>query len=215
MKDLVLGDWPALCYLFRDNAEDWSGSFTMAICLISHQPVYKLAPIFLLLFISGIWARFWPMGVMLMFLYMVLFCTCNRSFQKGLKSFCSGVLSIPSSPDCINTRGCPHPSAGPCTWSHWTSWSSHGRTSRTCPSLSRWHPIPQMCQLHHSALCHLQTDAIIPYPPTSPPIKSISLQFREKNVGGDCVKGFTEGQTDHIHSPSFVHWCSDSIIEGH
>ncbi|KAK4826723.1 LOW QUALITY PROTEIN: hypothetical protein QYF61_010976 [Mycteria americana] len=39
----------------------------------------------------------------------------------------------------------------------------------------------------------------IPYPLNSPPIKSISLQFREKDVVGDRVKGFTEVQIDDIH----------------
>ncbi|KAK4818851.1 LOW QUALITY PROTEIN: hypothetical protein QYF61_020070 [Mycteria americana] len=39
----------------------------------------------------------------------------------------------------------------------------------------------------------------IPYPLNSPPIKSVSLQFREKDVVGDCVKGFTEVQIDDTH----------------
>jgi len=38
----------------------------------------------------------------------------------------------------------------------------------------------------------------IPYPPNSSPIKSISFQFREKDVVGDHVKGFTEVQIDHF-----------------
>ncbi|KAK4827087.1 LOW QUALITY PROTEIN: hypothetical protein QYF61_014189 [Mycteria americana] len=48
---------------------------------------------------------------------------------------------------------------------------------------------------------HYPLDATIqpiPYPLNSPPIKSISLQFREKDVVGDHVKGFTEVQIDHI-----------------
>ncbi|KAK4831239.1 LOW QUALITY PROTEIN: hypothetical protein QYF61_016471 [Mycteria americana] len=45
----------------------------------------------------------------------------------------------------------------------------------------------------------------IPYPLNSPPIKSISLQFREKDVVGDQVKGFTEVQIDDIHCFSLVH----------
>ncbi|GAB0185610.1 mitochondrial enolase superfamily member 1 [Grus japonensis] len=36
----------------------------------------------------------------------------------------------------------------------------------------------------------------IPHTLNSPPIKSISLQFREKDVVGDCVKGLTEIQID-------------------
>ncbi|KAK4815207.1 hypothetical protein QYF61_021826 [Mycteria americana] len=34
----------------------------------------------------------------------------------------------------------------------------------------------------------------VPYPLNSPPIESISPQFREKDVVGDCVKGFAELQ---------------------
>jgi len=45
--------------------------------------------------------------------------------------------------------------------------------------------------------------------------KSIFLQFRENDVVRDCVKGFTEVQTDHIHSSSPVHWSSHAIIESH
>jgi len=40
----------------------------------------------------------------------------------------------------------------------------------------------------------------IPHPPNSPPIKSISLQFREKDVVGDRVKGLTEVHIDIICS---------------
>ncbi|KAK4818403.1 hypothetical protein QYF61_012324 [Mycteria americana] len=38
----------------------------------------------------------------------------------------------------------------------------------------------------------------IPHPPNSPPIKSVSLQFREKDVVGAHVKGLTEVQIDDI-----------------
>jgi len=44
----------------------------------------------------------------------------------------------------------------------------------------------------------------IPHPLDSPPIKSMSLQFGEKDVVGDCVKGLTEVQIDHIHISSLV-----------
>jgi len=55
----------------------------------------------------------------------------------------------------------------------------------------------------------------IPYLLNSPPIKCISHQFREKDVVGDCVTGLTEVQIDDICSSSLVHWCSNSIVEGH
>ncbi|KAK4808555.1 hypothetical protein QYF61_009858 [Mycteria americana] len=45
----------------------------------------------------------------------------------------------------------------------------------------------------------------IPYPLNSPPIKSISLQFRGKDVVGDRVKGLTGVQIDDIRSSSLVH----------
>jgi len=41
----------------------------------------------------------------------------------------------------------------------------------------------------------------IPYPPNSPPIKSMALQFREKDVVGDHVKGFTKIQIDSNFAP--------------
>jgi len=53
---------------------------------------------------------------------------------------------------------------------------------------SHWHPFG------HRAIDHCPLAAIIqpiPYPPNSPPIKSISPQFREKDIVGDRVKGFT------------------------
>lgn len=38
------------------------------------------------------------------------------------------------------------------------------------------------------------------HPPNSPPINSISLKPRRKDVTGDCVKAFTEAHTDDICS---------------
>jgi len=54
-----------------------------------------------------------------------------------------------------------------------------------------------------------------PHPPNSPPIRSKSLQFRVKDVVGNCVRGLTEVQIEDIHSSCLVHWCSHSIIDGH
>jgi len=44
-------------------------------------------------------------------------------------------------------------------------------------------------------------------------MKSVFLQFKEKDVVRDCVEGFTEVQTDHIHSSSLVHPSSRVVIE--
>ncbi|KAK4829247.1 hypothetical protein QYF61_002533 [Mycteria americana] len=43
----------------------------------------------------------------------------------------------------------------------------------------------------------------IPHSPNSPPIKSISIQFKEKDVVGDHAKGLTEVQIDDILTPSY------------
>jgi len=51
----------------------------------------------------------------------------------------------------------------------------------------------------------------VPYPLNSPPIKSISLQFREKDVVGDRVKDLAEVQKGEICSSSLVHCRSHSI----
>ena len=57
----------------------------------------------------------------------------------------------------IDAGGCPNLGAGPCTWPCWTSWGSHRPTSPDCPHPSGWHPVPQACQLYHTAWCSLQT----------------------------------------------------------
>ena len=55
----------------------------------------------------------------------------------------------------------------------------------------------------------------IPNPSNSPSIKSTLLQFREKDVMRDHVRGFAEVQIDDIHYPSPIHQSRHSIIEGH
>ncbi|KAK4828525.1 hypothetical protein QYF61_026947 [Mycteria americana] len=60
----------------------------------------------------------------------------------------------------------------------------------------------------HGAVDHYPLDATIqsiPHPLNSPSIRFISLQFREKDVVGDLVKGLTEVHIDDIHSSSLVH----------
>lgn len=42
-------------------------------------------------------------------------------------------------------------------WTCWTWWDSHGPTSQNCAGPPGWHPSLLLCQLHWSALCHLQT----------------------------------------------------------
>jgi len=52
---------------------------------------------------------------------------------------------------------CLDPSATPCTWPWWTSFGSCGPTFQTCPGPSGWHSFLLLCQLYHSAWCHLQS----------------------------------------------------------
>ena len=58
---------------------------------------------------------------------------------------------------CIDTWGCPNLGLGPCIWPCLTSWGSHRPTSPACPGLFGWYPVLLVCELHHSAWCHLQT----------------------------------------------------------
>jgi len=53
----------------------------------------------------------------------------------------------------------------------------------------------------------------VPNPPKSLSFKSVPLQFREKDVVRDRVKGFSEAREDHIHCPSLVYQYHYSIIE--
>lgn len=47
----------------------------------------------------------------------------------------------------------------------------------------------------------------IPYPLNSPPLKSISPQFRDQGIVWNCVKGLPEVQIDGINRFSLVNWC--------
>ena len=53
------------------------------------------------------------------------------------------------------------------------------------------------------------------YSPNSPAFKSICLQFRDKDVLWDHVKGLAEVQVVNISYLAFVHQCHHSIIGGH
>ena len=52
------------------------------------------------------------------------------------------------------------------------------------------------------------------YPPNNPAFKSISLQFRDKDVVWDH-NDLAQVQVDDNSCPSFVHWWCHFIIEGH
>ena len=52
----------------------------------------------------------------------------------------------------------------------------------------------------------------VPCPLNSPLVKSIPLQFVEKGVMGDHVKGLIEVQIDDINDSSLVHWCNYAIV---
>lgn len=69
----------------------------------------------------------------------------------------------------------------------------------------------------HGAIDHNPFAAIFEltfYPPNSLPFKSISVQFRNKDVVWDLAKGLAEVQVNNRGS-SFVHWCYHSITEGY
>jgi len=74
--------------------------------------------------------------------------TCAPSrFRQGC------ALSL-HSPPCTDSRGCLNPGARlgfvephEVPWAHCSA----------CLGPSGWHPVPWVCQLHHTAWCHLQT----------------------------------------------------------
>ncbi|GAB0206720.1 mitochondrial enolase superfamily member 1 [Grus japonensis] len=59
------------------------------------------------------------------------------------------------------------------------------------------------------------TIQLIPYPPSGPPIESMSLQFRDKDVLRDSVKCLVQVQVDDIGCPSLIHQRCNPIREGH
>lgn len=66
--------------------------------------------------------------------------------------------------------------------------------------------------VHNSLAVAIQT---VIYPMNNPPFKSISLQFRDKNVVVDRIKGLAQVQVEDTSFISFVHLCHGSIVEGH
>ena len=69
----------------------------------------------------------------------------------------------------------------------------------TDPKTDPWETL-LVTSLHmdiESVTIPLSTDfQTIPYPLTSPPLKSVPLQFRDKDVVGDHVKGLAQVQVD-------------------
>ncbi|KAJ7405211.1 hypothetical protein BTVI_69704 [Pitangus sulphuratus] len=61
-------------------------------------------------------------------------------------------------------------------------------------------------QFHHPA---------IPSPARGPPIKSMSLQFRDKDVMQDSAKCFVQVQGDDISYFNIIHQCCNPALEGH
>ena len=55
----------------------------------------------------------------------------------------------------------------------------------------------------------------IPYSLNCLPFKSVSLQFRDKDVMWDHIKGCTEVQVDDISCPSFIYCWHHLVIVGH
>lgn len=49
----------------------------------------------------------------------------------------------------------------------------------------------------------------------NPSVKPVSLQFNDKGVMWDCVKGLTEVKVDEISYSSRMHKHSHSVVEGH
>ncbi|KAJ7428319.1 Polyadenylate-binding protein-interacting protein 1 [Pitangus sulphuratus] len=56
---------------------------------------------------------------------------------------------------------------------------------------------------------------LIPYPLSGSSIKSMPLQFRDKDVVWDSVKHFAQVQVDDISCSSLIYHCCNPIIEGH
>ena len=102
-----------------------------------------------------------------------LWCSPGYSWPSGLRAHTGGLCPafhppVPPSPSrqgCsqsllppayTDSRGCPDPEAGPCTWPCRTSWGSHRPTFQACPGPSGWRPVLLTCRLHQSAWCHQQ-----------------------------------------------------------
>jgi len=96
---------------------------------------------------------------------------------------------------------------------HW--WEVEEHQSQDGPlgdSTYDWPP-PGQRAIHNNPLA-TNINQIL-YPPNRPAFKSISLQFRNKDLVWDHNKGIAHVQVDDISCPSFIYQCHHSIIEGH
>ena len=69
--------------------------------------------------------------------------------------------------------------------------------------------------LHIESLTTALAVTIQPIYPNSPPFKSISLQFRDKDVAYNHARGLAQVQEDNTSCSSFVHQCCHSITGSH
>lgn len=58
---------------------------------------------------------------------------------------------------CIDPEDCSNSGAGPCSWSCWTSWPSHGPTPQLCQGPPSQGLSSSVCCLHHSAWYYPET----------------------------------------------------------
>jgi len=84
---------------------------------------------------------------------------------------------------------------------YWHQHQSLGDTTHHHSPSRRW------ATDHHPLDLTLQP---VLHPSNSPPIKSVSFQFGEKDVVGYHAKGLTEVKIGDISGSSLVHWCSDN-----
>ncbi|KAK4813652.1 hypothetical protein QYF61_014951 [Mycteria americana] len=75
-----------------------------------------------------------------------------------------------------------------------------------------WSPLGHQAVDHNSLSASIQP---VPHPPSGPSVKSMSLQFRDKDVMQDSVKCFAQVQADDISCSSLIHQRCNAVVEGH
>lgn len=98
-----------------------------------------------------------------------------------------------------------------CSWSHCP-----------CPSMVPT-PTPEVTTHHWAPPGHWGTDhnslsgptQLIPYPPSGPSIRLMSLQLRDKDMVWDSVKHFTQFQADGFSCSSLTHHLCNSTVGCH
>ena len=70
---------------------------------------------------------------------------------------------------------------------------------------------------HRATDCNSVSASIkpVPYPASGPSVKSLSLQFRDKDIMWDSVKCLAQVHVDDVSCPSFVHQHCNPIIQGY